>query len=508
MMRASRVLVLVACLVVGAALPAAARRTTCRCRKEVRTVCAGGKEYGNRCLARCAGLEVFTDGPCRYNSGTTASAGGAPKRQSPCACQLDWRPVCASPDGGKSFRTFENECGAKCAGAAVKAQGECYSETMRDDDLDGVADAPRPGAPAAKRGDAPEETPGQVGSVLPSICPCPAASDGPVCGAVSADGRLQQFASSCLARCKGARDVTNGPCPNAAGAPAPAPAAGAPAAGAAPAGGAAAIADGACNCPRAYRRVCGKDGQTYNNDCLAKCAGTAAASEGQCSGPECSCPLLYTPVCGADGNTWGNDCAAKCSGVKVRFEGECGNPGVNFAKDGAKPGTGLAAQGVDERLRGKAAPAPAAPPPTCRCSREFEPLCGLDGKTYANTCLAKCAGAAQAYPGACIDACKACPSALQPYCGVSKTFGARSYANCCFAKCSGLDARSDVIFSDVCKMDGCATRCLKKAPRAPVCCGGKTYASECLAQCKGAGACVPGTCATAANAVAGTTCTL
>ena len=37
-----------------------------------------------------------------------------------------------------------------------------------------------------------------------------------------------------------------------------------------------------------------------------------------------------------------------------------------------------------------------------RCPRESKPLCGVDGVTYNNPCLAKAANATQAYPGPCI----------------------------------------------------------------------------------------------------------
>ncbi|HVY01328.1 MAG TPA: Kazal-type serine protease inhibitor domain-containing protein [Candidatus Nanoarchaeia archaeon] len=79
-------------------------------------------------------------------------------------------------------------------------------------------------------------------------------------------------------------------------------------------------------CSDEYIPVCGVNGITYGNPCMAQ--ETTVAYEGEClkADPQAACTMDYNPVCGIDGNTYSNTCVAeKGNGIKVAYDGECTN---------------------------------------------------------------------------------------------------------------------------------------------------------------------------------------
>jgi hypothetical protein len=132
----------------------------------------------------------------------------------------------------------------------------------------------------------------------------------------------------------------------------------------------------------------------------------AADRLGTCRPTPDLCPQVVLPVCGCDGRDYTNACKANRAGVSVAKGGPCTGGGGGEGQScgglaGLRCNAGLFCDytpstqcGIGDQLG------------TCTaipdlCPQVVLPVCGCDGQTYTNGCMAHRAGVALAHDGAC-----------------------------------------------------------------------------------------------------------
>jgi hypothetical protein len=215
-------------------------------------------------------------------------------------------------------------------------------------------------------------------------------------------------------------------------------------------------------CIMIYKPVCGCDGKNHGNSCTAASAGQNIKSEGQCGGGAGKC--LTSKDC--DDND-------KCT-LDACIQGACKHTKVPNCANSAGGNVGakctLGGKGCKDGLYCKAAKIGiCSGSGTCAtkpkmCNKMLAQVCGCDGKTYSNPCMAASSGHNAKSKGACGaggggGACKVAKDCNDKDPCTKDTCTAGKCANTKLANCSGgsksCKTKAQCDDKDKCTNDAC-----------------------------------------------------
>ncbi|MEL6986939.1 MAG: Kazal-type serine protease inhibitor domain-containing protein, partial [Bacteroidota bacterium] len=193
------------------------------------------------------------------------------------------------------------------------------------------------------------------------------------------------------------------------------------------------------NCPSTVNPVVGDNGVTYLNACFAQSAGitnyTSGFGFGDCIDPNQINPNPdceydgYAPVCGCNNVTYANECTALAAGVQSIKSGPCNEKCYDVNSSVSAHMTSLNVQTGILNMN---------------CSTDTLLVCGCDGITYVNPCVAQASGITFYTFGDCNSDCidpdqmDIAPNCLiedNPVCGCNN----QTYANPCQAEAAGVE---------------------------------------------------------------------